>query len=1171
MQFGQTWRRQLARVLAPCLLALGLVACGSDGGSSDTPNPPPPTQAVGTVSGRVLSSATGAGVAGVKVSAGTRSTTSGADGSYSLAQVPAGDPTPLSYELAGYAPAFASVVLADGGTATANPRLLVVGATQTFAAATAATVTVAGSPARVDLPAASLVNARTGAAASGTITAELTVIDPATDPAGMPGNYTAAAAGGGRQTIESFGAISVNLRDAAGNALNLATGQRATIRIPVSTRSADVPATMPLFYFNETTGLWVQEGTATLAGTAPNLYYEGTVAHFSIWNADQVSETIRVNGCVVDANGNPVANVDVSTVGQDYSGQARGLTNAQGRFSVPMRKGGIASVFGELGTRATNVRSAGPSQVDIELTPCLVLGSSAQAPTIIVQPASQTAQAGGFVLFEVRAIGSGVLRYQWTRNGTPIASVTGAALLVFPVAAGDDGALYRVIVTNDVGSVTSDPATLSVPAEPQPPLIVTQPQPASATVGGTASFSVGAQSQGGTLSYQWRRNGAPVAGATASSTTTPVLSAGDDGALYSVLVSSSNGTSVLSNAVRLTVTGVPVAPSITTQPRDVSVGVGQAASFSVVADGTPTLRYQWRREGADIAGATAATYTTPATVLGDSGARFSVVVSNDTGSATSTAATLTVTPPVGQGGYYLLAPAGATVQGTVTFANGTQTLESPALVAVSTSNPSATPVTLVPAGQGSGFGLPVFEGTVAGGQLSNLRSRYSVYLQGNRFYKVDQLVSGSGAPAPQLLTDLSTQAICGANGTPLQDFDVEGFDLADPVKSWLFVRAPGADGQCGNADDVVRAARVEMGPTSSALNLGTAIPVAGVRSNSGAFTGLVVRNGTQLQLLNAELGGATNLFTVGANFANGPVVMAGSAPGVWFFADAGKVWAVDLAAPATRREVATLAAGEVLGTDVLGSGAEFFVPLDGTSGTRVVRVAAAGLAATPLATFSSRVTNLLATDTHLVATTASGNPQAVPRSGGTPVPLLSLALGESVTQASVGASTVALSVLSVNFQTGDFGTRVVLVNADGSNPQTLPNAALVGSVAAASMPLTQTLDRAYAVFVADNVASGINQAGATVRALALDTRSTLVTYGTLPATPEGQLISFVAGPLQYTQPGLFAFVGISGQTAAYDLIFFDSDSPGLTRVTQFIGNPGRAAAARVQRAANARR
>ena len=1166
MKFGQACQRGLVHAMAAWLLGLGLVACGGGGGGSDTPTtPPPPVQAVGTVSGRVLASATGAGLSGVKVTAGTRTTTSGADGSYSLTLVPAGDPTPLSYELAGYASGFASVTLGDGGSATANPRLLTVGATQTFAASGAGTVTVAGSSARVDLPAASLVDKRTGAAANGTVTAELTVIDPATDPANMPGNYTASVAGGSTQTIESFGAISVNLRDAAGNALNLASGQRATIRIPVSTRSATVPATMPLYYFNETTGLWVQEGTATLAGTAPNRYYEGTVAHFSVWNADQVSETIRVNGCVVDAAGNPVANVDVSTVGQDYSGQAHGPTNAQGRFSVPMRRGGVASVFGELGERATNVRSAGPSQTDIELTPCLVLGTSAQAPIVIQQPASQTTAAGGFAIFEVRAIGSGVLRYQWTRNGTPISGATGAAWIVFPAAAGDDGALYRVIVTNAVGSVTSDAAMLTVPAAPQPPLILTQPQAVSGTEGGTATFSVVAQSQGGTLSYAWRRNGVALAGGTGSSYTTPALTAGDDGALYTVRVSSSNGTSVLSAEVRLTVTGAPVAPSITSQPRDVSVGVGQAASFSVVADGTPTLRYQWRRDGTDITGATAASYTTPATVLGDNGVRFSVVVSNDTGSVTSTAATLTVTPPVGQGGYYLLAPAGAVVQGTVTFANGTQTLDSPALVAVSTTNPSTTPVTLVPAGQGSGFGLPVFEGTVAGGQVSNLRSRYSVFVQGNRFYKVDQLVSGSGAPVPQLLTDLTTQAVCGSNGTPLQDFDVEGYDLADASKSWVFVRTPGADGQCGNADDGVRAARLDMNGSSTALNLGTAQPVAGLRSASGAFTGLVVRNGTQVQRLDTNLGGATNLFSVGANFANGPVVLAGSAPGVWFHSDAGKVWAVDLSAPATRREVATLASGETLGLDVVGSNGEFFVPLDGSTGTRVVRVAAAGLVATPLATFTPRAVSLLATDTHLVATTASGSPLTVARSGGTPAALLSLATGESVTQAYAGASNVALSVLSVNFGTGALGTRVVLIAGDGSNPQALANAALAGGVAAASMPLTQSLDRTHAVFVADNVSSPINQAGATVRALALDTRSTLVTYGTLPASPEGQLISFVGGPLQYTQPGLFAFVGASAQTAAYDLIFFDSDSPGLTRVTQFLG--GRAAPAQLRRRA----
>jgi beta-galactosidase len=84
------------------------------------------------------------------------------------------------------------------------------------------------------------------------------------------------------------------------------------------------------------------------------------------------------------------------------------------------------------------------------------------------------------------------------------------------------------------------------------------------------------------------------------------------------------------------------APAITTQPASTTVAVGQAATFSVVASGG-TLAYQWSRNGAAIAGATAATYTTPPTTTADSGAQFTVAVSNAGGTTVSSAATLTVT------------------------------------------------------------------------------------------------------------------------------------------------------------------------------------------------------------------------------------------------------------------------------------------------------------------------------------------------------------------------------------------------------------------------------------------------------------------------------------------------------------------------------------------------
>ena len=83
-------------------------------------------------------------------------------------------------------------------------------------------------------------------------------------------------------------------------------------------------------------------------------------------------------------------------------------------------------------------------------------------------------------------------------------------------------------------------------------------------------------------------------------------------------------------------------PVIISQPSNQTVTAGQTATFSVAARGTTPLRYQWQKDRAVIAGATGATYTTPATDSADNGALFQVVVTNSAGSATSNSATLTV-------------------------------------------------------------------------------------------------------------------------------------------------------------------------------------------------------------------------------------------------------------------------------------------------------------------------------------------------------------------------------------------------------------------------------------------------------------------------------------------------------------------------------------------------
>lgn len=172
------------------------------------------------------------------------------------------------------------------------------------------------------------------------------------------------------------------------------------------------------------------------------------------------------------------------------------------------------------------------------------------------------------------------------------------------------------------------------------PIIISQPQNQSVVVGSSASFSVQALGNP-SPTYQWKKNGTAVSGAISSSYQTPATTFADSGTAYTVVVTNSQG-SATSNAATLTVTAQPVAPTITSQPQDQIVPVGQTATFSVQASGTSPMNYQWRKNGATITGATNASYTTPLLPAIDNGSTFDCVVTNAGGSVTSAAAKLTV-------------------------------------------------------------------------------------------------------------------------------------------------------------------------------------------------------------------------------------------------------------------------------------------------------------------------------------------------------------------------------------------------------------------------------------------------------------------------------------------------------------------------------------------------
>ncbi len=217
-------------------------------------------------------------------------------------------------------------------------------------------------------------------------------------------------------------------------------------------------------------------------------------------------------------------------------------------------------------------------------------------PTIAVQPADQSVIAPNAATFSVGATGptlSGLLTFQWQRNGVVIAGANGASYSTGPTSVvGDDGAVYSVGVSNLAGTVQSSNALLTVTAAIVAPAITQQPADASVAVGTSASFTVVAS--GSSPAYQWQRStdgGATftdIPGANAGGFTLPNAQLPDSSSQFRVHVSNAAGM-VDSRAATLTVSAAPPAVTAT------RLAAGDDYSLAVDAAGTP---YSWGSDGA---------------------------------------------------------------------------------------------------------------------------------------------------------------------------------------------------------------------------------------------------------------------------------------------------------------------------------------------------------------------------------------------------------------------------------------------------------------------------------------------------------------------------------------------------------------------------------------------
>jgi pectin methylesterase-like acyl-CoA thioesterase len=215
----------------------------------------------------------------------------------------------------------------------------------------------------------------------------------------------------------------------------------------------------------------------------------------------------------------------------------------------------------------------------------LTVSSGNVAPGI-VGPSDQTVVQSSNATFSASVSGLPLPTLQWRVNGTNIIEATNSLLTVTNVPYAQNGWVYSIVASNSAGQATNS-ATLYVLV---PPHITAQPTNVAILVGNSATFTVTA---GGVpaVSYQWNKNGSPIANATNAAHT--VTSAqGNDSGNYSVVVSNSVGTVTSSNAtltVLSTMTG-------TFLPTNGAVNISPDQQLRILfSGGTPKLAYSGKK------------------------------------------------------------------------------------------------------------------------------------------------------------------------------------------------------------------------------------------------------------------------------------------------------------------------------------------------------------------------------------------------------------------------------------------------------------------------------------------------------------------------------------------------------------------------------------------------
>jgi len=264
-------------------------------------------------------------LAGVTVTVGTATVTTGADGSFKLAVAPAKS-EPFAFRKTGYVGRTLPYGVAAGQELQIYVEMLAETPPQPLNATTGGTV-MGPRGSSLTIPPNSLVDS-TGKLVTGTVLVSLTPIDPSVPAqlAAYPGSLEAVNSAGKDGYLLTHGVLEIQVTQGS-ETLNLKPGAMAAALIPAPSAEASPPATIATWSLNETSGVWKEEqGTATL--DAPTHLYALSLPHLSNWNCDSWAASGCIFGQLEDQSSNPI--VGASIIG-NFADHLTAITGGSGQ------------------------------------------------------------------------------------------------------------------------------------------------------------------------------------------------------------------------------------------------------------------------------------------------------------------------------------------------------------------------------------------------------------------------------------------------------------------------------------------------------------------------------------------------------------------------------------------------------------------------------------------------------------------------------------------------------------------------------------------------------------------------------------------------------------------------------------------------------------------------